>query len=341
MASISKQLCSRLLSFSARPGSKRNFTRTTRCLTAKIIDGKKMAQTIKDEVKEEVAKITATGKRPPHLSVILVGENPASKTYVKNKFKAAEYTCINSELINLPADTKEEELLSLINKLNNDDNVDGVLVQLPVPDHITEKRVMNSVAPHKDVDGFHTLNVGCFCVDEKAFIPATPAGVMEMLRRTGIETFGKNAVVCGRSKNVGMPLAMLLHADGKYETKAGDATTTICHRYTPPEQLRNFTKTADIIIVATGIPGLVTADMIKEGCTVIDIGINRVKDERTGKMKLVGDVDFEDVSKKAGYITPVPGGVGPMTVAMLMKNTLQAYKKEINFDHYKSSLGIS
>ncbi|XP_060572573.1 bifunctional methylenetetrahydrofolate dehydrogenase/cyclohydrolase, mitochondrial-like [Ruditapes philippinarum] len=341
MIPVLKQLCPQLVRYSRSLGTRKHITTTSRCLTAKIIDGKQMAQTIKDEVKEEVAKIMATGKRAPQLSVILVGDDAASKTYIKNKFKAAEYTGINSELINLQADTQEEELLTVIEKLNNDDNIDGVLVQLPVPDHITEKRVMNSVAPHKDVDGFHTLNVGCFCVDEKAFIPATPAGVMEMLRRTGIETFGKNAVVCGRSKNVGMPIAMLLHADGIYETKAGDATTTICHRYTPPEQLKVFTQTADIIVAATGLPGLITADMIKEGCAIIDVGINRVKDEKTGKMKLVGDVDFEGVSKKAGYITPVPGGVGPMTVAMLMKNTLQAYKKEVNFDHYKSSLGIS
>lgn len=329
------------MTWSLRQEAKRTISRTSRCLTAKIIDGKRMAQTIKDEVKQEVNQIVARGRRQPHLTVILVGDDAASKTYIKNKFKAAEYTGIKSELINLPADTKEEELLAHINELNRNDDVDGLLVQLPVPEHITEKRVMNSVAPHKDVDGFHTLNVGRFCVDEKAFIPATPAGVMEMLRREGIETFGKNAVVCGRSKNVGMPIAMLLHADGVYETNAGDATTTICHRYTPHEQLRVFTKTADIIVVATGIPGLITADMIKEGCAVIDVGINRVKDEQTGKMKIVGDVDFETVRQKAGYITPVPGGVGPMTVAMLMKNTLLAYKKEIKFDHYKASLGLS
>ncbi|XP_052765129.1 bifunctional methylenetetrahydrofolate dehydrogenase/cyclohydrolase, mitochondrial-like isoform X1 [Mya arenaria] len=335
-------VCRQLLRTSiTQNGRGRNLSMTSRCLTAKIINGTAMSKEIKEEVKAEVEELKAAGKRPPHLSVILVGANPASQTYVKNKFKAADYTGITSELINLPGDTSQDSLLAEIDRLNKDSSVDGLLVQLPVPDHIVEKKIMNSVAPHKDVDGFHTLNVGCFCVDEKSFIPATPAGVMEMLRRSGIETFGKNAVVCGRSKNVGMPIAMLLHADGIYDTKAGDATTTICHRYTPPEQLAVFTKNADIIVVATGIPGLIKGSMIKKGCTVIDVGINRVKDEKTGKMKLVGDCDFESCSEVAGYITPVPGGVGPMTVAMLMKNTLQAYKREINFDHYKQSLGLS
>ncbi|KAK3090750.1 hypothetical protein FSP39_014327 [Pinctada imbricata] len=303
-----------------------------RLAAAKIIDGVALAKEIKDEVKLEIDQLVAAGGRHPMLTVVLVGEDPASQTYIKNKMKACTYTGIESRSIFLPAETTESELLKTIDDLNNDDSVDGILVQLPVPDHITERKVCNAVAPHKDVDGFNVINVGRFCSDQMTFIPATPAGVMEMIRRTGIETFGKNAVVCGRSKNVGMPLAMLLHADGKYETNAGDATTTICHRYTPPEQLPVFTKTADIVVVATGIPKLITADIIKEGATIIDVGINRIKDEKTGKTKLVGDVDFEEVSKKAGYITPVPGGVGPMTVAMLTKNTLMAYKKEINFD---------
>lgn len=320
---------------------KRHFCLAARCQTAKIIDGLAMSRVILTEIKHEVNAIWNAGHRPPHLTAILVGQDPASKAYVKNKFKAAEYTGITSDLINLPETTTQQDLLSIINKLNKDDHVDGILIQLPVPEHIVEKKVMNAVAPHKDVDGFHTLNVGMFCVDEKAFIPATPAGVMEMLRRTGIETFGKNAVVCGRSKNVGMPIAMLLHANGIYDTKAGDATTTICHRYTPPDQLSMHTRNADILVVATGIPGLIKGHMIREGCTVIDVGINRVKDAKTGKTRLVGDVDFESVKEKAGYITPVPGGVGPMTVAMLMKNTLLAYKKEISFDHYKASLMLA
>ncbi|XP_060084105.1 bifunctional methylenetetrahydrofolate dehydrogenase/cyclohydrolase, mitochondrial-like [Ylistrum balloti] len=305
---------------------------TSRLTAAKILDGVAIAKDMKDEVKAEIEGFVAEGRRPPNLCVIQVGEDPASKAYVSNKIKACKYTGITSEKINLPVETTEEHLLSLIQEKNDSDEVDGLLVQLPVPEHITERKVCNAVHPSKDVDGFNVINIGKFCSDQKSFVPATPAGVMEILRRSGIETFGKNAVVCGRSKNVGMPLAMLLHADGIYETKAGDATTTICHRYTPPEQLRVFTKTADILVVAVGIPGLITADMVKEGVAVIDIGINRVKDEATGKMKLVGDVDFDGVSEKAGYITPVPGGVGPITVAMLMKNTLSAYKKEITFD---------
>ncbi|XP_067937774.1 bifunctional methylenetetrahydrofolate dehydrogenase/cyclohydrolase, mitochondrial-like isoform X2 [Watersipora subatra] len=195
----------------------------------------------------------------------------------------------------------------------------------------SERAVCNAVSPAKDVDGFNVVSVGKFCQDLKCLLPATPAGVMELLRRTGVETFGKNAVVAGRSKNVGMPIAMLLHADGIGETQAGDATTTICHRYTPPEQLRHFVKYADIVVVAAGIPGLITGDMLKPGCAVIDVGINRIKDPETGKNKIVGDCDFDSCSEVAGWITPVPGGVGPMTVAMLMKNTLQAaqgaYKK--------------
>lgn len=300
--------------------------------SAKIIDGVALAKEIKDEIKTEIDQIVADGKRRPKLMVVRVGEDPASKTYIKNKIKACEYTGIESESIILPQTVSEAELLDIIDKQNKDDSIDGILVQLPVPEHITERKVCNAVTPSKDVDGFNVINVGRFCSDQMTFIPATPSGVMEVIRRTGIETFGKNAVVCGRSKNVGMPTAMLLHADGKYETKAGDATVTICHRYTPPEQLHVFTKTADIIVVATGIPKLITADMVKEGVAVIDIGINRIVDEKTGKTRLVGDVDFEEVSKKASYITPVPGGMGPMTVAMLMKNTMMAYKKEINFD---------
>lgn len=340
MGSLLRRLCTPFLKYRGPSETRKFISNTARCLAATVIDCKALAKEIKNEVKEEVDDIIAKGNRPPHLSVVQVGDDPASSLYIKNKITATKYTGISSEVISLPERTSQEELLSLIDHMNQDDTVDGLLVQLPVPDHMVEKQVMNSVAPHKDVDGFHTLNVGCLCVDEKSFLPATPAGIMEILRRTGIETFGKNAVVCGRSKNVGMPIAMLLHADGMYETKAGDATTTICHRYTPREQLEVFTKLADIIVVATGIPKLITADMVKEGVTIIDVGINKVKDEATGKMKLVGDVDFEGVKEKAGYITPVPGGVGPMTVAMLMKNTLTAYKREINFERYAASLRL-
>ncbi|CAH1246849.1 MTHFD2 [Branchiostoma lanceolatum] len=299
---------------------------------AKIIDGVAMAKEIREEVRVEVDQWVAKGHRAPHLSVVLVGDNPASASYVKAKTRAAKGAGITSETIVKPSSITEEELLDLVDKLNKDDSVDGLLVQLPVPDHMTERTICNAVAPEKDVDGFNVVNVGRFCLDEPAFLPATPYGVMEMIRRTGIETFGKNAVVCGRSKNVGMPLAMLLHTDKEHHEICADATTTICHRYTPGDQLEVFTKTADIIIVAVGMPNLITADMVKEGVVVIDVGINRVMDPVTGKMKLVGDVDFEGVSQKASYITPVPGGVGPMTVAMLMKNTMQAAKGQYSWD---------
>ncbi|XP_074051230.1 bifunctional methylenetetrahydrofolate dehydrogenase/cyclohydrolase, mitochondrial isoform X2 [Macrotis lagotis] len=280
---------------------------------AVVISGRKLAQQIRQEVRHEVEQWVALGNKRPHLSVVLVGENPASHSYVLNKTKAA-------------ADV-EEELLDLIGKLNDDDNVDGLLVQLPLPEHIDERRICNAVAPDKDVDGFHVINVGRMCLDQDSMLPATPWGVWEIIKRTGIPTLGKNVVVAGRSKNVGMPIAMLLHTDGRHERPGGDATVTISHRYTPKEQLKKHTILADIVVSAAGIPNLITADMIKEGAAVIDVGINRVHDPITAKPKLVGDVDFEEVKKKASYITPVPGGVGPMTVAMLMKNTVIAAKK--------------
>ncbi|XP_035128106.1 bifunctional methylenetetrahydrofolate dehydrogenase/cyclohydrolase, mitochondrial isoform X2 [Callithrix jacchus] len=239
---------------------------------------------------------------------------------------------INSETIVKSASISEEELLNLINKLNNDDNVDGLLVQLPLPEHIDERKICNAVSPDKDVDGFHVINVGRMCLDQYSMLPATPWGVWEIIKRTGIPTLGKNVVVAGRSKNVGMPIAMLLHTDGAHERPGGDATVTISHRYTPKEQLKKHTILADIVISAAGIPNLITADMIKEGAAVIDVGINRVHDPVTAKPKLVGDVDFEGVRQKAGYITPVPGGVGPMTVAMLMKNTIIAAKKVLRLE---------
>ncbi|XP_054712405.1 bifunctional methylenetetrahydrofolate dehydrogenase/cyclohydrolase, mitochondrial-like [Uloborus diversus] len=298
---------------------------------SKIIDGKKIAAQIQAEIKYDIQKWLARGNRGPHLSVVLVGDNPASAVYVNNKLKAARNTGISSETILRPAKTSEDEVLSIIRELNDNPNVDGILVQLPLPSHMNERRVCNAIAPHKDVDGFHVVNVGRFCLDMNALIPCTPLGIMELLRRAGIETFGKNAVVCGRSKNVGMPMSMLLHADGINETQAGDATVTICHRHTPAEQLVEFTKRADILVVATGIPHLITADMVKEGVAVIDVGISRIKDPVSGQSRLVGDVDFDRVIEKASYITPVPGGVGPMTVAMLMKNTYTAACSEVHY----------
>ncbi|NWV92811.1 MTDC protein, partial [Machaerirhynchus nigripectus] len=294
---------------------------------AVVISGRKLARQIRQEARHEVQQWVAAGNKRPHLSVVLVGENPASHSYVLNKTKAAADVGISSETILRPASITEEELLDLIGKLNNDAAVDGLLVQLPLPEHIDERKVCNAVSPDKDVDGFHVINVGRMCLDQYSMLPATPWGVWEIIKRTGIPTLGRNVVVAGRSKNVGMPIAMLLHTDGRHERPGGDATVTISHRYTPKEQLKQHTIRADIVVAAAGIPNLITADMIKEGAAVIDVGITRVQDPVTAKPRLVGDVDFEGVRKKASYITPVPGGVGPMTVAMLMKNTIIAAKK--------------
>lgn len=293
---------------------------------AVIISGRKLARQIRGEARTDVEEWVATGNRRPHLSVVLVGDNAASHSYVLNKTRAAADVGISSETILKPSSVSEEELLDLIYNLNTDNNVDGLLVQLPLPEHIDERRVCNAVSPGKDVDGFHVVNVGRMCLDQSTMLPATPWGVWEIIKRTGIPTVGKNVVVAGRSKNVGMPIAMLLHTDGRHERPGGDATVTISHRYTPKEQLRMHTQIADIVVAAAGIPNLITADMIKEGAAVIDVGINRVQDPLTGKSRLVGDVDFEGVRQKASFITPVPGGVGPMTVAMLMKNTIKAAK---------------
>lgn len=300
---------------------------------AKLIDGKKIANEIQEELKKEILKWCDAGNRAPQLTAVLVGEDPASDTYVKNKMKAAQNVGIDSITIKIPADISENELLQRIEELNNDHSIDGILIQLPLPQHINERNICNAVSARKDVDGFHVENIGKFCSDMNSFIPCTPLGVQELIKRSGIETFGKNAVVVGRSKNVGMPMAMLLHADGRNETHAMDATTTICHRFTPPEQLAMFCKTADIIVTATGVPGLIKADMIKPGAAVIDVGITRIQDPVTGKNKLVGDVDFDAAKEVAGYITPVPGGVGPMTVAMLMKNTFKAAKYNAEYNN--------
>ncbi|KAG8141096.1 putative Bifunctional methylenetetrahydrofolate dehydrogenase-cyclohydrolase [Naja naja] len=270
---------------------------------AVVISGQKLARQIRREACHEVEQWVAAGHKRPHLSVVLVGENPASHSYVLNKTRAAADVGISSETILKPASVTEEELLDLIVKLNHDANVDGLLVQLPLPEHIDERKICNAVNPEKDVDGFHVVN---------------------------------NVVVAGRSKNVGMPIAMLLHTDGRHERPGGDATVTISHRYTPKEQLKQHTILADIVVAAAGIPNLITADMIKEGAAVIDVGINRIQDPVTAKPKLVGDVDFEGVKQKASYITPVPGGVGPMTVAMLMKNTIIAAKKMLRAQHLET-----
>ncbi|XP_026838045.1 bifunctional methylenetetrahydrofolate dehydrogenase/cyclohydrolase, mitochondrial isoform X1 [Drosophila erecta] len=302
---------------------------------AQIIDGKAIAQEVRTQLAQELKGMEAAGYPKPHLTAIIVGEDPASEKYVANKMVACREVGISSETKRLPASTTQEELLQLIGDLNKDPQVSGILVQLPVPAHINERIICNAVHVDKDVDGFNEVNIGRTALDMDANIPATPLGVKRLLEHTKIETFGRNAVVVGRSKNVSLPMAILLHADGKYATKAMDATVTICHRYTPPKELARHCRQADIIVVAVGKPGLITKDMVKPGACVIDVGINRIKDESTGNFKIVGDVDFDEVRQVAGHITPVPGGVGPMTVAMLMHNTLKAARKQ--FDDRKSS----
>lgn len=275
---------------------------------AKLLMGKEVSDRIKDEMKIEVENLKRAGINPG-LAVILVGEDPASKVYVSNKKKACEYIGINSFEYKLPEETTEEELLALIDKLNNDNSVSGILCQLPVPRHINEEAIINAIDPKKDVDAFHPVNVGKIMTGNYDFVPCTPAGVMELIKESGIDVTGKECVVVGRSNIVGKPMSMLLlHKNG---------TVTICHSKTT--DLKEKTKSADILVAAVGIPNFITGDMIKPGAVVIDVGINRIAPKT-----LVGDVDFASAESVAGAITPVPGGVGPMTIAMLMKNTLKA-----------------
>ena len=275
---------------------------------AKILSGKTVSQRIKDELKKEVAELKEKNINPG-LAVIIVGDDPASRVYVNNKKKACDEIGIYSEEYALPEETSEEELLALIRKLNRKKEINGILVQLPVPKQINEETIINAIDPKKDVDAFHPVNVGKIMVGNFDFVPCTPAGVMELIDESGIDVAGKECVVVGRSNIVGKPQAMLLlHKNG---------TVTICHSKT--KNLKEKTKQADILIAAVGKPNFITGDMIKEGAVVIDVGINRIAEK-----KLVGDVDFESAEKVAGAITPVPGGVGPMTIAMLMKNTVKA-----------------
>ncbi|KAK9887826.1 hypothetical protein WA026_000141 [Henosepilachna vigintioctopunctata] len=291
--------------------------------SAELIDGKKIAGDMRKVLKREIEEwVQNNNTRPPSLVAVLVGEDPASQKYVHFKMNAAKEVGITSKTINLNTSITEEELLDIVNKLNQDETVDGILVQLPLPEHVSERKICNAVDPQKDVDGFHLNNIGKLCVNKDTLIPCTALAVVELIKRSKIETFGKNVVVCGRSKNVGLPIAMLLHSDYREELPGMEATVTICHRNTPREELIYFAKRADIIISATGVVNLITPDMVKPGACVIDVGITRIKVD--GKTRVVGDVDFEGVSKIAGHITPVPGGVGPMTVTMLMKNTFQA-----------------
>lgn len=277
-----------------------------------IISGKEVSQKVKQQVKQETGQLAAKGVNVG-LAVVIVGDNPASRVYVNNKKKACEEVGFRSFEYALSADTSQEELLALVDKLNRDTEVNGILVQLPLPRHIDEKAVINAISADKDVDAFHPVNVGKIMIGEYAFLPCTPAGVMELIHSTGVEVSGKNCVVIGRSNIVGKPMAMLLlHENG---------TVTICHSKT--QNLAEICANADILVAAVGKANFVTADMVKDGAVVIDVGMNRLDNG-----KLCGDVDYEAVAGKAGYITPVPGGVGPMTIAMLMRNTLTAAKQQ-------------
>ncbi len=279
-----------------------------------LIKGSEISKQIKEELKQTIARLKENHGIVPGLATVLVGEDEASKVYVGAKEKACAALGIYSERIDLPADIKEEDLLALIEKLNHNKKINGILVQLPLPGHIHEKKVLDAIDPAKDVDGFHPVNVGKMVLGEPTFLPCTPHGILELLKRSGTETSGADVVVVGRSNIVGKPVANLLLQKGK----TGNATVTICH--TGTKDIASHTRRADILIVAVGKPKAITADMVKEGVVVIDVGVNRLE---TG---LVGDVDFEGVKEKAKAITPVPGGVGPMTITMLMSNTVEAAK---------------
>lgn len=285
-----------------------------------LIDGKQTADDIKREIAAEVEEMVAQGKRRPHLAAILVGHDGGSETYVANKVKACEACGFRSTLIRYEDDVTEEKLLETISRLNEDPEVDGFIVQLPLPRHISEQKIIEAIDYRKDVDGFHPVNVGRASLGLPAFHSATPAGIVELLKRNGIETAGKNVVIIGRSNIVGRPLAsMLMH-------KGADATVTVCHSAT--RNLADITRRADIIVAALGRPGFVTEDMVADGAVIVDVGTTRVPDQsRKSGFRLCGDVDFEKVAPKCSRITPVPGGVGPMTIASLMLNTLEACRR--------------
>ena len=287
-----------------------------------ILDGKKISNQIKDEIAAEVSDMKSRGEKVPHLAAVLVGDDGASLTYVGSKVRACERIGFESTLVRLPASTTEEELLKQIDELNTNDDIDGFIVQLPLPKHIDEQKVLLAVDPDKDVDGFHPANFGKMALEMESFIPATPFGIMELLDRYNVATSGKHTVVIGRSNIVGRPISILMSQKGE----PGNSTVTLTHSRT--QHLEEFTRDADIIISALGVPNFLKGDMVKEGVVVIDVGITRVPDESAPKgYRIVGDVDFEAVSKKSSFITPVPGGVGPMTIAMLLKNTLLARKR--------------
>ena len=286
-----------------------------------IIDGKQTAADIREEIKNEVAELVQQGKRPPHLVAVLVGNDPASLAYVGSKERFSKKVGFKSTLLHFDETISEADLLKTVDELNRDESVDGYIVQLPLPAHIDEQKIIMAIDPDKDVDGFHPVNLGKMLVQLPGFLPATPYGIMELIKRYNIETSGKNVLIIGRSLIVGRPLSILMGQ----KRLGGNATVTLAHSRT--KNIKQLAQQADIIVTALGKPHFLTADMVKDGVVVIDAGINSVDAPDTKRgYKLVGDADFENISKKASYMTPVPGGVGPMTIAMLLKNTLQAYK---------------
>ncbi len=292
-------------------------------MTAKLIKGKEIAAQIRQEIKQDVDKLKTDHNITPGLTTILVGENPASQSYVRAKQKAAHDLGFHSVQENLPADISETALIDIICKYNNDDTIHGILVQLPLPIHIDENKVLYAIDPDKDVDGFHPVNVGKMVIGEPGFLPCTPYGIQQMLIRSSVETEGAEVVIVGRSNIVGKPIANIL----LQKAPGANATVTICHTRT--KNIKQHTLRADILIVAAGVPKAVTADMVKPGAVVIDVGVNEIGRTPEGKRKLTGDVDFEPVSQIASAITPVPGGVGPMTITMLMLNTLHSAQRSV------------
>ena len=291
-------------------------------MDTKIIDGKAISDQIKKEIAAEVADMIDHGKSAPHLAAVIVGEDGASQTYVASKEKACHSVGMTSSVYRLPVKTTEQELLDTVKFLNDDPEIDGYIIQLPLPKHIDEDKVINAIKPSKDVDGFTSINVGRLQLGLPCFVPATPNGIMELIKRSGIETVGKDVVVLGRSNIVGTPMAILMSRKGI------DSTVTLCHSKT--QNLAEICRRADILVAAIGKQGFVTADMVKPGATVIDVGIHRVEDPNSPKgYKILGDVDYDEVYKVAGKITPVPGGVGPMTIVSLLQNTLKAAKGQI------------
>ncbi len=289
-----------------------------------IIDGNALAQQIKSELREKVEKVLAEGKRAPHLAAVLIGDHPASRSYVTNKVKSCSDAGFQSTLIQRPAEISQQGLLDIVHELNANPEIDGFIVQLPLPEHIHEMEITLAISPEKDVDGFHPMNLGLMTLGLPTYLPATPMGIMQMLERYHIDISGKTCCVIGRSNIVGTPISILLSRKGS----PGDATVMLCHSRTP--NIKEIALQADVLIVALGRPNFLKADMVKKGAVVIDVGINRVDDPtKKSGFRLVGDVDYEQVAPKSSYITPVPGGVGPMTVTSLLLNTWKAYSGEI------------